>query len=158
MNQPPVPQYSAPQKVCPHCGAVAQTLDKKCPNCGKGYKKRTALKVLTGMALFGLVFIVGCAALIGSAAEEVDKELDRQQDASAISESQFDALKMGTRQSTVERRFGEPLDSQEMETEIAELDVSSNMSCIYYNREGGEFGDTFQLCFDDGKLSSKNSY
>ena len=38
---------SAPVKVCPHCGAQAQTVDMKCPNCGKKYKKKSAaLKIL----------------------------------------------------------------------------------------------------------------
>ncbi len=152
------PPGAAPQKICPHCSAVAQTTANRCPTCGKKYKKRTLLKVVAGLLLLGAVLMVGCVALIGGAVDEVDKELDRQQNESAITQRQFKQLKMGTTQDQVEKRFGQPTDSQEMESEVAELDVQSNMSCIYYNRKGGEFGDMFQLCFDDGRLSSKSAY
>lgn len=157
MNTQP-PAFQAPQKACPHCSAVSQTLDERCPNCGKKFKKRTLLKVLVAIAVVGMLFIAGCAALIGGAATEIDEELDKQQNQSAITQQQFKSLKMGTTQKQVEKKFGPPADSQEMESEISELDVESSMSCIYYNREGGSFGDMFQLCFDDGKLNSKNAY
>lgn len=73
---PPPVQFPVPWKTCPHCRAQAQTLDSRCPHCRKSYKNRTVLKVLLGLTLIGLVFVVGCAALISSAADEVDKELD----------------------------------------------------------------------------------
>lgn len=67
----------APTKVCPHCGAQSRTTTDRCPNCGKGYKKRGVLK---GLAIVGGIFlllIVGCTALLGGAANEVSKEIER---------------------------------------------------------------------------------
>ena len=46
--------FTAPTKVCPHCGAMAQTTAKKCPNCGKSYKKRTLLKIFVGLCVLGV--------------------------------------------------------------------------------------------------------
>jgi hypothetical protein len=151
--------FTAPNKVCPHCGAMSQTTEKKCPNCGKGYKKRTVLKVIVGLAVLGLVAMVGCAALIGSAAEEVGNELDAQQNEHAITTKQFKSLDLGTSQSAVIKELGvKPEDKQEFENEGFMSEEPSSSSCIYYNKKNGEFGDIFQLCFDEKKLSSKNAY
>jgi hypothetical protein len=151
--------FEAPTKVCPHCGAMAQTVERNCPSCGKKYKKRTVLKVLLGLSLVGLVFIVGCAALIGSAANEAVKQLDSEQKAHAISVSQFRSLTLGTSESEVISQLGKkPEDRQEFQNESFVGKEPDNSSCIYYNKAGGSFGDAFQLCFDNSRLSSKNAY
>jgi ribosomal protein L40E len=153
------PQFTAPQKVCPHCGAIAQTTAKKCPNCGKGYKKRTWLKVLVALCVLGAVAIVGCAALIGSAANEVGKQLDAEQQAHAISRAKFNAIKLGmTEDKVIETAGKQPEDKQEFENAGVLDDEPQNSSCIYYNRAGGDFGDLFQFCFTSGKLDAKNAY
>ena len=157
--QTPSPTFTAPNKVCPRCGAMAQTTSKKCPNCGKSYKRRTLLKVFLGLSLAGLVFIVACSALVLSAAEEVGKELDAQQAEHAITPAQFDALKLGASEDSVIRTLGkEPEDRQDFESVGVLDDEPSNSTCIYYNRAGGTFGDVYQLCFDNGRLQSKNAY
>ena len=119
---------------------------------------KTVVKVALGVVLGLLVLIVGCVALLGVGANEAVKEIDRQQQANSITLRQFRGIEQGTRQSTIEDRFGEPSDAQEFESEVPELDARSSGSCIYYNRRGGEIGDIFQFCFDDGRLTSKNSY
>lgn len=156
---PETPVSTAPNKVCPHCGAMNQTTAKKCPSCGKGYKKRTVLKVLVGLSVLGLVLIVGCAALIGGAANEVAKQLDTEQQAHAITRQQFRSLDLGMTERQVIAAVGKrPEDRQEFQSEGFMTDEPQNSSCIYYNRAGGSFGDVFQLCFDGGRLNSKNSY
>lgn len=153
------PPVAGPTKVCPHCGTMSQTTAKKCPNCGKGYKKRTALKVFLGICLLGLVGIVGCAALIGGAANEVSKQLDAEQKAHAITRAQYDSLKIGMSESAVTAKLGkDPENKQEFESKSFVGDEPSNSSCIYYNKSGGSFGDVYQLCFTEGKLDAKNSY
>lgn len=150
---------TAPTKVCPSCGAQAQTLDKKCPHCGKKYKRRTVLKVLVGLSLVGLVFIVGCVALIGSAAEEVSNELNREQQAHAITAEQFDSLRLGMAEGAVIRTLGKrPEDRQAFESESFLGEEPATSSCIYYNQADGEWLDAYQLCFDGGKLTSKNDW
>ena len=150
---------TAPTKVCPHCGAMSATIDKRCPNCGKRYRRRTVLKVLVGLSVLGLAAIAGGAALIGGAANEVSKQLDAEQRAHAITRAQFDDLRIGMRQSEVESRLGKPPeDRQEFENAGVLDEEPQNSSCIYYNRAGGSFGDLFQLCFTNGRLDSRNSY
>lgn len=150
---------AAPTKVCPHCGVSAQTTSKKCPSCGKAYNKRTALKVVLGLSLVGLVVIIGCSALLVGGANEAVNELNREQERHAIIRAQFDALELGTTQAEVIRSLGkQPQDRQNFESEAFLDEEPANSSCIYYNQAGGEFLDTYQLCFDDGKLTSKNDW
>lgn len=150
---------SAPTKVCPHCGAQAQTLDRKCPHCGKKYKRRTVLKVLVGLCVLGLVFTVGCVALIGSAAEDIGEELDRQQQERAITRAQFRALRLGMTERQVIAEVGKrPESRQAFESEGILDNEPARSSCIYYNQAEGEWLDVFQLCFDGGRLTSKNAY
>jgi hypothetical protein len=153
------PTFTAPTKVCPHCGAQAQTTADRCPNCNKKYKRRTVLKVLFGLTLFGLVVIVGCAALIGTAADEAIKELDAEQQRHAITKEQFDSIQIGASESRVVQQLGKPPeDKQEFTNKGFLSDEPENSTCVYYNREGGEYGDVFQFCFDNGRLTGKNAY
>jgi hypothetical protein len=150
---------AAPNKVCPHCGAMNQTAAKKCPSCGKGYKKRTFLKVFVGLCVLGVVVIVGCATLLGTAANQVVKQLDKEQQAHAITRQQFRGLSLGLTERQVIVAVGRhPEDRQEFQSKSFVTNEPDRSSCIYYNRANGSFGDVFQLCFDNDRLESKNSY
>jgi hypothetical protein len=53
------------------------------------------------------------------------------------------------------------VDSQEFEQEIPEIqDQPERSSCIYYPEKDRPLfeGDSYQFCFDNGKLTSKNAY
>jgi len=149
--------FTPPTKICPHCGAQAQTIDKRCPNCGKKYKRRIFLKIVLAVFVGGLLLIGGCAALIGGAANEVDKELKKQQSEHSITNAQARSISLGTPRREVESRFGRPGDVQEGENAGLGSD-----SCIYYNVRNGDILDSWQFCFDgagrNGTLSSKNRY
>lgn len=113
----------------------------------------TLLKVTLGVVLGGTLLIGGCVALVGAglSSEETD----------GITRTQFDGISQGTLQRTIEERFGEPEDAQEFESQIPELgDAPSRSSCIYYPEKGKPIleGQSFQLCFDEGRLTSKNAY
>lgn len=156
------PAYQAPNKVCPHCQAQAQTLDAKCPHCGKKYKKknRIFLKVFLGVVVSIIVLAVGCTALIGSAAKHVSDQLNADQKAHAITTAQFDAMKTGESKAAVLKAAAPatPQNAQEFQQKgvLDSKDIKS--SCIYFNKSGGKFGDIYQLCFTDDKLDSKNNY
>jgi hypothetical protein len=147
-----------PTKVCPNCGAQAQTLAKKCPHCGKKYKRRrggTFIKVMLGVFLGGALLIAGCVALIAGGVNEAEKE----QNETAITRTEFRSVKLGIRRSAVERRLGQPGDAQEFENEgLPGSAVKS--SCIYYNEKDKSLGEGsfFQFCFDNGRLTGKNAY
>ena len=151
----------APVKVCPHCSAQAQTVAKKCPHCGKKYKKgSTALKILLGLAVLMIVVIGGCTALLGAGINQAVEQLNEEQAASAISQETFDAIQIGATRADVDAAVAPavPQDTQEFAQEGVLDAADVNQSCIYFNRQGGEFGDIFQFCFDNDVLTSKNSH
>lgn len=153
--------YTAPVKVCPNCGAQAQTVDMKCPNCGKKYKKKSpVLKILLGVVILLVLIVAGCTALVGGAVNEAVNSYNEEQAASAISRETFDAIQIGATRAEVDTAVAPavPQNTQEFTQEgvLDEAQISS--SCIYFNLEGGEFGDILQFCFDGDRLSSKNSY
>jgi hypothetical protein len=65
------PQQSGPTKACPHWGAMAQTVAKKCPHYGKPYRERTVPRIFVGLAECSAVVIGGRTALLGSVAHQV---------------------------------------------------------------------------------------
>jgi hypothetical protein len=101
----------------------------------------------------GTVLIVGCTALIAGGLESEQTD--------GITRSQFGSISQGTQQTAIEDKYGEPENAQEFEQQIPELqDQPSKSSCIYYPEKGKKIleGSSFQLCFDDGRLTSKNAY
>ncbi len=154
-------QLTAPVKICPHCSAQAQTVDTKCPHCGKKYKKKSAaLKILLGLAVLMVVVVGGCTALVGAGINEAVEQLDEEQAASAISQETFDAIQIGATRADVDAAVAPavPQDSQEFTQEGVLEAADINHSCVYYSREGGEFGDIFQFCFEGDVLTTKSSF
>ncbi len=145
-----------PTKLCPHCGAQSQTFEKKCPSCGKKYKKRTGLKVFLWICLGGLVVIAGCSALIAAGINSANDEADKH----AITKAQFDSIEQGTSQSEVVDTLGKPTGKQEFENQGAFSNEPVGSSCIYYAKKGEDLlgFPSFQFCFTNGELDSKNAY
>jgi uncharacterized protein HemX len=143
-QQPPHPQQPQPQQ---------QQQPQYAPPQKKGGS--TVLKVMLGVVLGGLLLIGGCVALIGGAANEAEKELDKEQNENAITNKQARSVKLGTTRAEVEQEFGPPKSDQESTNEGLGDDT-----CIYYNVKGGEILDQWQFCFEgsgqSGKLRSKN--
>lgn len=156
-------------RTCPHCHAQsAADGSKRCPACRKKMNKHTVRNVLLGVTAAFVLLVAGCAALVGGAVNEVAQELDAQQEASAITQAQFDAIRLGQSRGEVERALlpKVPQDEQELSSSVELPDelggaVDTSSSCLYYYREAADF-DLFQLCFDGvgdaARLSSKNSY
>lgn len=155
-------EFTPPTKVCPHCGVQAQTTSDRCPNCNKRYRKRGRGLRIAGwgcvsVVVGGIALIVVIALAIGAGVDEAEKQQDRV----GITLREFRSIDQGTSQDEVIDRLGEPQDAQEFEQQIPELqDAPSRSSCIYYPEKGKPLfeGRSFQLCFDDGRLTSKNAY
>ena len=68
MTTPPEPEAPvAPTKVCPNCGVQSQTVEDKCPSCGKPYrqKKKGGCLKWVGISLLVLILLIaGCSALL----------------------------------------------------------------------------------------------
>jgi hypothetical protein len=116
---------------------------------------RTVLKVALGILLAFVLLIGGCMLLIGGAANEAGKSIERDQNENAITNSQARSIKTGMTKSEVIDQLGPPKDTQESETEGLGKD-----QCLYWNVKGGEALDSWQFCFRGGgssaKLESKN--
>lgn len=114
-------------------------------------KPRTFLKVL-GAAMVAMVLLIGgCAWLTGGALNEKEE--------SGITDAEFRSIAMGTTQAAIEARYGKPEDAQRFEQRIPGIGASTS-SCIYYPERGKPLleGASYQLCFDEGRLTSKNAY
>jgi|GEM_PF-2364470 len=115
------------------------------------------LKITLGIILAGVVLIVGCAALLGSAVDDVQDEMDK----TAITAQQYSGVQTGTAtREQIEEDFGEPQSSDDVKAEGVEGIPESDFSqaCVYYSRKG-ELASLFQFCFDgDGVLRSKARY
>jgi hypothetical protein len=116
---------------------------------------KTVVKVTLGILLAFVVLIGGCVALVGGAANEVQKDSDR----TAITRTQYRRVHTGDTKSQVESLLGEPSDASEFSTEIDGLDKPVGSSCLYYGRKG-EVIAGYQFCFDVNteKLESKSSF
>lgn len=117
----------------------------------------TVVKVALGIVLGVAALIVGCTALVGSSIEEAEEEQQRQ----GITRAQFRGIELGATARQVRRRLGRPTDAQRFEQAgIEGLTEPTRSSCIYYGERGKGLleGATFQLCFTDGQLDSKNAY
>jgi len=105
--------------------------------------------------LLVIVGVVGCAALVGGTANEIDKGIQKEQNSNAITNKQARSVKLGTTRGAVESKFGPPKSDQESTNEGLGDDT-----CIYYNVKGGEILDQWQFCFGgagkSGKLTTKN--
>jgi len=119
---------------------------------------KTILKIAAGMLVASCVLIGGCVALVGSAANSADKQMQADHDKAAITKTQLHSVHMGDSKDSVIAELGTPDDSQHMESS-SEFGDSTN-DCIYYNVKGKDWTDLdrYQLCFSDGKLDSKNQY
>jgi hypothetical protein len=123
------------------------------PPTKKKRKGGTFLKVVVGVVVGGTVFIGGCTALIAGGLNSTQKN--------GITSAEFDSIAQGSSQTTIEDKYGTPENSQKFEQQIPELqNTPATSSCIYYSEKGKKIleGQSFQFCFDSGRLTSKNAY
>ena len=109
---------------------------------------KTILKIVLAGIILIVLFAGGCAVLVGSAFDSAEKESQK----GAITHEQYKNVKKGTTIKQMKKEFGKPSDEQNTEVDGLKMD------CIYYPVKGGEMLDSYQFCFDNGKLSSKSKY
>jgi outer membrane protein assembly factor BamE (lipoprotein component of BamABCDE complex) len=100
-----------------------------------------------------ILTVLGCliifAAFVGadsSGCEEIDKS---EKSSAQVTAKKVKEVKLGDSKKEVRAALGKPENTDRMESE------GMTMECWYY----GVLADrSWQFCFDDGKLSSKNRY
>lgn len=120
---------------------------------------KTIFKIAAGILVACMVLIGGCVALVGGAANEVQKDSDK----TAITLKQYRSVGKGDTLSDVRARFGEPESADEVDQDLSAEEQQfikkgeEDLKCVYYNRKG-ELASIFQFCFDgNGKYKSKSA-
>jgi hypothetical protein len=70
------PTAAAPQRVCPHCARIAHTDARRCPFCGRGYKRRLVATIALLLVLFAAGVLGGVAAMLAAFGDRLESELD----------------------------------------------------------------------------------
>jgi hypothetical protein len=68
----------AVQKLCPRCSTLAYTVERRCPWCGGGYRRRLWPALLAVAVVQTVVILAATAALLVAAGDELDDRLDRE--------------------------------------------------------------------------------
>ena len=93
-----------------------------------------------------LLFLGGCAVLVVVGLDKAEDEIDE----NAITKQQYDLIDVGTPESVVRARLGEPLSE--------ETAKRPPLNCVYYaQKDEGLLGiDDFEFCFRGGVVVSKS--
>jgi hypothetical protein len=69
----------AVQRVCPHCARISYDNGRRCPYCGRGFRRSSVLPAIAGMlVVFAAVVLGGVYLLLVEFGNELDRELDRE--------------------------------------------------------------------------------
>ncbi len=148
------------QAIDPPGGAPAPPRPATAPTYRQqqvGPKKRARWPwIVGGVLLVFVIGIAGCVALVGTAVDHAAKEIGREQEKHAISQSEFDAMALGTPRATLLATLGkQPEDTSSFSSQAGDVTIQSD--CIYYWETGRTFGSWYQFCFDSsGNLRTKS--
>lgn len=113
---------------------------------------KAILKIVAAILIASTLLIGGCAALLGGAANEASKELDKESKRHAITPKQYSGVALGDTRASIEKKFGEP-----ESTDSTEAQGMGKQTCIYYKKRG-HLASLYQFCFNGkGKLDIKNA-
>ena len=102
MDPPPV------QRVCPHCARISYDGGRRCPYCGRGFRRSVVLPIAALLTVFAVIVLGGMYAMLVVAGEELDEQLDRE--VSRVEremERNFDGIQRDVREE-LDRRLPEP--------------------------------------------------
>lgn len=102
MDPPPV------QRVCPHCARISYDSGRRCPYCGRGFRRSVVLPIAALLTVFAVIVLGGMYAMLVIAGEELDERLDRE--VSRVEremERNFDGIQRDVREE-LDRRLPEP--------------------------------------------------
>ena len=97
--------------MCPHCARISYEGGKRCPYCGRGFRRSGLLAVAAMLTVFAAVVLGGVALMFVAAGNEIDRQLDSE--VSRVErqlESDFDGIQRDVREE-LDRRLPTPTPS-----------------------------------------------
>jgi predicted PurR-regulated permease PerM len=102
VDQPPV------QRVCPHCARISYDSGRRCPYCGRGFRRSVVVRIAALLTLFALVVLGGVYVMLVAFGNELDDQLDREvQRVERELDRNFDGIQRDVREE-LDRRLPEP--------------------------------------------------
>ena len=97
--------------MCPHCARISYDSGRRCPYCGRSFRRSIVLPVAALLTVFALVILGGTLAMLVAFGNELDGQLDREvQRVERQLESNFDGIQRDVREE-LDRRLPEPTPS-----------------------------------------------
>jgi len=72
VDPPPV------QRVCPHCARISYDGGRRCPYCGRSFRRSVLPALAAMLTVFAVVVLGGMYLMFVAAGNEVDEQLDRE--------------------------------------------------------------------------------
>jgi hypothetical protein len=102
VEQPPV------QRVCPHCARISYDSGRRCPYCGRGFRRSVVPRIAALLIVFAVVVLGGMYAMLVAFGNELDEQLDREvQRVERELDRNFDGIQRDVREE-LDRRLPEP--------------------------------------------------
>jgi len=68
----------AVQRVCPHCARISYEDGRRCPYCGRGFRRSVLPAVAAMLTVFAAVVLGGVFLMLVAFGNELDGQLDRE--------------------------------------------------------------------------------
>ena len=102
----------AVQRVCPHCARISYDAGRRCPYCGRSFRRSGLLPIAAMLTVFAAVVLGGTALMLLAAGREVDDQLDREvRRVERQLERNFDGIQQDVREELDRRLPEEPTPS-----------------------------------------------
>jgi hypothetical protein len=99
------------ERVCPHCARISYEDGRRCPYCGRSFRRSGLLPIAAMLTVFAAVVLGGMFLMLVAAGREAEGQLDREvQRVERELERNFDGIQRDVREE-LDRRLPEPTPS-----------------------------------------------
>jgi hypothetical protein len=99
---------TAVQRVCPYCARISYEGGRRCPYCGRGFRRSVLPAMAAMLAVFAAVVVGGMYLLLVAFGNELDDQLDREvQRVEREFERNLDTIRQDVREE-LDRRLPSP--------------------------------------------------
>jgi hypothetical protein len=121
-------------------------------------KRRGLINFLIVLTLL-VFFVVGCSVLLRAGGDDGGDGAAGNGDGgtATMTFAQFQSVSLDPPRDQIVERFGESTPRQEIIDQGLIPDDPTTEGCIYYKADPPTFGEWFEFCFEEDKLSNKTS-